>query len=105
MDSLAVTDNLRAGLLTLLEKKSIKESNSPRRDRNRELISILFRKREDLKPFEGFLEALKKTDASHAIMAEAILKTYKYGIGATALEKVTYTTLSPIEETKYDLQM
>uniref|UniRef100_A0A914WUJ8 CARD domain-containing protein n=1 Tax=Plectus sambesii TaxID=2011161 RepID=A0A914WUJ8_9BILA len=76
MDSVVVMDHLCTDLLSLAEKESIKESYSTRRDRNRELISILYRKREELKPFERFVEALKITDASHAIMAEAILKTY-----------------------------
>uniref|UniRef100_A0A914VKJ7 CARD domain-containing protein n=1 Tax=Plectus sambesii TaxID=2011161 RepID=A0A914VKJ7_9BILA len=76
MDPLVVMDNLRAGLLSLVEKEFIKESYTTRRERNRELISILLRKREELEPFEGFVEALKKIDDSHAIMAEAILKTY-----------------------------
>uniref|UniRef100_A0A914VUS3 CARD domain-containing protein n=1 Tax=Plectus sambesii TaxID=2011161 RepID=A0A914VUS3_9BILA len=76
MDPLAVMDNLCAGLLSLVEKEFIKESHSTRRDRNRELISILFRKREELEPFEHFVQALKKTDANHEIMAKDILKTY-----------------------------
>uniref|UniRef100_A0A914XL10 CARD domain-containing protein n=1 Tax=Plectus sambesii TaxID=2011161 RepID=A0A914XL10_9BILA len=76
MNPQLVMDNLRAGLLSSAEKETVEESHSTRRDRNRELISILFRKREDLKPFEGFVQALQKTDANHEIMAKVILKTY-----------------------------
>uniref|UniRef100_A0A914UL99 Uncharacterized protein n=1 Tax=Plectus sambesii TaxID=2011161 RepID=A0A914UL99_9BILA len=76
MDPQAVVNNMFVGLLSLVEKEFIKKSHSTRRDKNRELIFILFRKREELEPFEHFVEALKKTDASHKIIAKAILKTY-----------------------------
>uniref|UniRef100_A0A914WT52 CARD domain-containing protein n=1 Tax=Plectus sambesii TaxID=2011161 RepID=A0A914WT52_9BILA len=76
MDPVAVMDYLSTDLLSLADKEFIKESHSTRRYRNRELISILFKKREELEPFERFVKALNETDKSHAAMAEAILKIY-----------------------------
>uniref|UniRef100_A0A914VU09 CARD domain-containing protein n=1 Tax=Plectus sambesii TaxID=2011161 RepID=A0A914VU09_9BILA len=104
MDPHAVLDNLRARFLSPSEKESILEPYTRRRDKNRELISILFRKREELKPFEGFVEALKQTDASHAIMADAILKTHKYDNDA-ALAKVPRTSPLAAGENEYGLQI
>uniref|UniRef100_A0A914VH06 CARD domain-containing protein n=1 Tax=Plectus sambesii TaxID=2011161 RepID=A0A914VH06_9BILA len=78
MDPLPVMDHFRAGVLSSTEKDFIKESYSTRRDRNRELLSILYRKRDELEPFECFLEALAKTDTNHEFMAKDILKTYQY---------------------------
>uniref|UniRef100_A0A914UUQ1 CARD domain-containing protein n=1 Tax=Plectus sambesii TaxID=2011161 RepID=A0A914UUQ1_9BILA len=105
MDPLFVMDNLHAGLVSMAEKETIKESYLTRRDRNRELISVLIRKREELEPFEHFVEALKKTDASHNIVAKTILKTYKQYKGATGNEIVSRTSLTGAEETNYGLQM
>uniref|UniRef100_A0A914V7W8 CARD domain-containing protein n=1 Tax=Plectus sambesii TaxID=2011161 RepID=A0A914V7W8_9BILA len=104
MNPLVVMDNLCACLLSVVEKEFINESNLTRRDRNRELLSILFRKREELEPFECFVEALNKTDASHEVMAKAILKTYNYGNGVAVFEKVSRTSLSDDGENKYELQ-
>uniref|UniRef100_A0A914X0Z7 CARD domain-containing protein n=1 Tax=Plectus sambesii TaxID=2011161 RepID=A0A914X0Z7_9BILA len=104
MDPLFVMDNLRTGLLSMMEKESIKESSSTRRDRSRELISILFRKREDLKPFEALVEALKKTDANHEVMAKDILKTYKHDNGATLFTKVSRNSLSDAGDIEYGLK-
>uniref|UniRef100_A0A914WTA0 CARD domain-containing protein n=1 Tax=Plectus sambesii TaxID=2011161 RepID=A0A914WTA0_9BILA len=75
MDPLRVMDRL-AKLLSLEDMELIRESHSTYQERNRKLISILLRKREEREPFERFVEALKRTDASHENMAEAILKTY-----------------------------
>uniref|UniRef100_A0A914XRX6 CARD domain-containing protein n=1 Tax=Plectus sambesii TaxID=2011161 RepID=A0A914XRX6_9BILA len=105
MDPLLVMDHLRAGLLSSAEKESIKESHSTRRDRSRELISILFKKREKLKPFEHFIKALKQTDKNHEIMAKDILKTYKRDHGAAEFEKVSRTSLSHDGEAECSLQM
>uniref|UniRef100_A0A914XBP5 Caspase recruitment domain-containing protein n=1 Tax=Plectus sambesii TaxID=2011161 RepID=A0A914XBP5_9BILA len=105
IDPQAVVDNMFVSLLSLVEKEFIKKSNSTRRDTNCELIFILFRKREELEPFERFVEALKKTDASHKILAKAILKTYKQDKGTTGFETVSRTSLTGAEETNYGLQM
>uniref|UniRef100_A0A914VKD5 CARD domain-containing protein n=1 Tax=Plectus sambesii TaxID=2011161 RepID=A0A914VKD5_9BILA len=104
MDPLTVMDRLCADIISSAEKECIKESSSIRRDRNRELIATLFRKQEELEPFESFVEALKEIDASHQILAEAILKAYKYDNGATEFEKVPKMSPSDVGETKYDLQ-
>uniref|UniRef100_A0A914UJ96 Uncharacterized protein n=1 Tax=Plectus sambesii TaxID=2011161 RepID=A0A914UJ96_9BILA len=76
MDPLSVMDHLRAGLLSLEEREIIREALRARRERNRELIAFLFRKREELKPFECFVKALEKTDDNHEAMAKNILRTY-----------------------------
>uniref|UniRef100_A0A914W812 CARD domain-containing protein n=1 Tax=Plectus sambesii TaxID=2011161 RepID=A0A914W812_9BILA len=103
MHPLSVMDNLCAGLLSVVEQEFIKESQTTRRDRNRELISILFRKREELEPFEHFIQALKKTDTNHEILAKDILQTYKHDNDAAVLQNISRT--SDAEETNYDLQM
>uniref|UniRef100_A0A914VVP2 CARD domain-containing protein n=1 Tax=Plectus sambesii TaxID=2011161 RepID=A0A914VVP2_9BILA len=103
MNSMAVLDKLGDGLLSGAEMDDIKKSQTTRGDKARELISILSRKREEIYPFERFVEALKKTDQSHAVMVETILKTYKQNRGTIEFEEVSRTSLSDAEETEYDL--
>uniref|UniRef100_A0A914XKQ1 CARD domain-containing protein n=1 Tax=Plectus sambesii TaxID=2011161 RepID=A0A914XKQ1_9BILA len=104
MNPLLVMDHL-ANLLSLEQAELIRESHSARRERNRELIAVLFKIEEELEPFERFVEVLKKTDASHAIMAEAVLKTYKHRNCAAEFQKISTTSLSAAEEIEYNLQM
>uniref|UniRef100_A0A914UPK9 Uncharacterized protein n=1 Tax=Plectus sambesii TaxID=2011161 RepID=A0A914UPK9_9BILA len=91
MDATEVIVNLRGDLLSLAERESIQEAFPTRRAKNRELISILFRTREELEPFEGFVDALKNTE-KHEIMAAEILTTYTHGNIPTEFEKVSETS-------------
>uniref|UniRef100_A0A914VXC0 CARD domain-containing protein n=1 Tax=Plectus sambesii TaxID=2011161 RepID=A0A914VXC0_9BILA len=75
INSLRVMDYL-ANLLSSEEMDSIRKSQLTPQDRTRELIAILFRKNEQLRPFERFIIALEETDINHRAMAKAILKTY-----------------------------
>uniref|UniRef100_A0A914XAN5 CARD domain-containing protein n=1 Tax=Plectus sambesii TaxID=2011161 RepID=A0A914XAN5_9BILA len=75
INSLWVMDHL-VTLLSLDEMDFIRKSQFTPQERTRELIAILFKKSEELRPFERFIKALEKTDTSHEIMAKAILNTY-----------------------------
>uniref|UniRef100_A0A914XEG5 CARD domain-containing protein n=1 Tax=Plectus sambesii TaxID=2011161 RepID=A0A914XEG5_9BILA len=103
MDAIAVMDNLSGSLLSQPEREFVKESSQIRRERNRELISILFRTREELEPFEGFVDALKNTE-KHEIMAAEILKTYTQDNSPAEVEKVSETSPTHAGEIEHDLQ-
>uniref|UniRef100_A0A914VV53 CARD domain-containing protein n=1 Tax=Plectus sambesii TaxID=2011161 RepID=A0A914VV53_9BILA len=100
MDPWRVVDHL-AKLLSLEEMELIRKAQLTSEERNRELIAILFKKNEDLGPFERFIKALEETDKRHETMAKAILKIYKHDNGAAESEKVPSTSLSDAGETKY----
>uniref|UniRef100_A0A914W383 CARD domain-containing protein n=1 Tax=Plectus sambesii TaxID=2011161 RepID=A0A914W383_9BILA len=76
MEPLPVIDYLPADLLTDEQIEKIRNPHSLRPDNNRELIAILYRKREELQPFESFIEALKNTGDNHEAMAKHIQQTY-----------------------------
>uniref|UniRef100_A0A914X0B3 CARD domain-containing protein n=1 Tax=Plectus sambesii TaxID=2011161 RepID=A0A914X0B3_9BILA len=75
MNSLRVMDRL-GHLLSLEEMDLIRKLQFTHQERTRELIAILLRKNEELRPFDCFIEALEDTDENHKTIAEAILKTY-----------------------------
>uniref|UniRef100_A0A914VVJ8 CARD domain-containing protein n=1 Tax=Plectus sambesii TaxID=2011161 RepID=A0A914VVJ8_9BILA len=104
MDPLLVMDNLRSSLLSSAEEELIKKLHSTHRERNRELLSLLFIKREEFEPFKRFVEALKEIDDNHALMAKAILKTYENNNGGV-LVKVPKTSLPDAENSCPGLQM
>uniref|UniRef100_A0A914XAE4 CARD domain-containing protein n=1 Tax=Plectus sambesii TaxID=2011161 RepID=A0A914XAE4_9BILA len=104
LNPLRVMDRL-AYLLLLEEMELIRKSQFTPQERTRELIAIILRKNEELRPFDCFIEALKKTDENHKTMAEAILKTYKHENGANVAEKVPSISHLDAGETEDDLKM
>uniref|UniRef100_A0A914VLU6 CARD domain-containing protein n=1 Tax=Plectus sambesii TaxID=2011161 RepID=A0A914VLU6_9BILA len=104
MVPMAVIDQLRADLISQAERETIEEAHAERRAKNRQLISVLFRTREELKPFEGFVHALKNTDSKHEIMANKILQSYKQDSGTTWVEQVSEASRSDAGEAKQGLQ-
>uniref|UniRef100_A0A914VAB3 CARD domain-containing protein n=1 Tax=Plectus sambesii TaxID=2011161 RepID=A0A914VAB3_9BILA len=103
MDPLRVMDHL-AKLLSLEDMELIRKSQFISQERTRELITIILRKNEELRPFELLIKALEETDINHETMANTILNTYKHDNGATLFEKVSKTLLSDTGEMKYALQ-
>uniref|UniRef100_A0A914XF49 Uncharacterized protein n=1 Tax=Plectus sambesii TaxID=2011161 RepID=A0A914XF49_9BILA len=83
----------------------IRKAHLTPQDRTRELIAIILRKSEELRPFDCFIEALEKTDENHKTMAEAILITYKHENGANVDEKVSRDSHLDAGETEHGLKM
>uniref|UniRef100_A0A914VBB1 CARD domain-containing protein n=1 Tax=Plectus sambesii TaxID=2011161 RepID=A0A914VBB1_9BILA len=75
MDPLRVMDHL-AKLLSLEDMELIRKSQFISQERTRELITIILRKNEELRPFELLIKALEETDINHETMANTILNTY-----------------------------
>uniref|UniRef100_A0A914WHD4 CARD domain-containing protein n=1 Tax=Plectus sambesii TaxID=2011161 RepID=A0A914WHD4_9BILA len=102
MNPLYVMDHL-AHLLSLEDMELIRDSSS-RPDKNRALLTMLFRQGEELKPFECFVEALKKTNQNHGNLAKDIIETYEHENGGV-LADVPRTSLPAGEKTEHGLQM
>uniref|UniRef100_A0A914UJD1 CARD domain-containing protein n=1 Tax=Plectus sambesii TaxID=2011161 RepID=A0A914UJD1_9BILA len=104
MNSLWIMDHL-AHLLSLEEMESIRKAHLTPQERTRELIAVLFRKTEELRPFGCFIKALEETDDNHKILAEAILKTYTHENGANVAEKVSRNSHLDAGETEHGFKM
>uniref|UniRef100_A0A914UI06 CARD domain-containing protein n=1 Tax=Plectus sambesii TaxID=2011161 RepID=A0A914UI06_9BILA len=104
LNPLRVMDHL-AHLLSLEEMELIRKSQFTSQEKTRELVAILLRKNEELRPFECFIKALEETDENHKTMAETILKTYTHHNGPGVFKRASITSLSHAEQTEYNLQM
>uniref|UniRef100_A0A914VKG2 CARD domain-containing protein n=1 Tax=Plectus sambesii TaxID=2011161 RepID=A0A914VKG2_9BILA len=103
MNALWIMDHI-AHLLSLEEMELIRMPLFTSQERTRELIAILLRKNEELRPFDYFIEALEETDENHKTMAEAILNTYENN-NVTVLAKIPRTSFPDAENTEHDLQI